>query len=110
VLNRKALEVAPAGLEKRFADWFEVALPEIVPGVVPADRLKTVELGHMEDHAMDALKRIGKLPSKLIKDPKVPVLIKIRAQSWRDKFNAQLAEAGWFTLETAPTEAAPAAP
>jgi hypothetical protein len=110
VLNRKALEVAPARLEERFADWFQVALPKLVPGVVSADRLKTVELGHMEDHAMDALKRIGKLPSKVIKDPKVPVLIRVRAQSWRDRFHEQLEATGWFALETASTEAAPAAP
>jgi len=99
VLNRKALEIAPGKPEKTFAEWFTTALPLLVPAVVPEDRLKTVELTHVESHAMEALKRLGKLPSKAIKDPKVPVLIKIRAQSWRDKFHAQLEDTGLFTVE-----------
>jgi hypothetical protein len=59
ILNRKETEVAPLPVQRTFAEWFDVAVPMLVPGVIP--KLYTVEMPNMD--------KLGKLPSKALKGP-----------------------------------------
>jgi hypothetical protein len=101
VLNRKDHEAAPKPLQEAFADWFDFAVPKLVPSVVPQNKLYSVELPNMEFHAMEALRKLGKLPAKALKDPQVHVLIKKRIRTWRERIFPQLEATGLFVPDNA---------
>ncbi len=99
ILNRKETEVAPLPVQRTFAEWFDVAVPMLVPGVIPKEKLYTVEMPNMEFHAMEALRKLGKLPSKALKAPELHALIKKRIKTWRDRIFPQLDSTGLFIPE-----------
>jgi CobQ/CobB/MinD/ParA nucleotide binding domain len=99
VLNRQETEVAPQPIHKTFSEWFDVAVPMLVPGIVPKDKLYTIEMPNMEFHAMEALRKFGKLPSRVLKDPAVHALIRKRIKTWRDRIFPQLEATGLFVTE-----------
>ena len=99
-LNRIDYEIVPGPVEKVFAEWFEGALPDLVPKVVSSDRIQTIEIPNMEAHGMDALRSLGKLPSKaVLKDSPLHLLHKQRIKTWRDRIFTQLDATGLFTAK-----------
>ena len=102
VLNRIDYEIAPRPTKEVFSDWFDNAVPSLVPKVVSADRLHVIEFPNMEKHGMDAMVALGRLPSKaMAKDSPLNLLDKQRIKNWRDSIYAQLDSTGLF----APKEA-----
>jgi hypothetical protein len=89
ILNRKETEVAPRPVQRTFAEWFDVAVPMLVPGVIP--KLYTVEMPNMD--------KLGKLPSKALKAPDLHALIKKRIKTWRDRIFPQFDSTGLFIPE-----------
>ena len=102
VLNRIDYEIAPRATNEVFFDWFDHALPALVPAIVSADRIRTIEIPNMEAHGMKAMVGLAWLPSKAIaKDSPLNLLHKQRIKNWRDAIYAQLAATGLFTPKEA---------
>lgn len=98
-LNRIDYEMVPGPTEKVFAEWFEVAVPALVPAIVSADRIQTIEIPNMEAHGMAAMVNLGKLPSKALQTPTLHLLHKQRIKTWRDRIYAQLDATGLFSAK-----------
>jgi len=88
VLNRIAFEAAPRPREDAFHDWFlvrETGMP-----------VQTIEMPYLQSHAMEALVKLGKLPSTSIKAADLPILVRQRVKTWRDKIHSQLDSTALF--------------
>jgi hypothetical protein len=96
VLNRKEYEASPLPLRKAFSEWFELAVPMLIPNVIPEEKLTTIEMPNMEFHAMESLRKLGKLPGKAINDSSVHKIIQKRIRTWRDRIFPQLDASGLF--------------
>jgi hypothetical protein len=103
VLNRKIQEIVPQPLHSAFSEWFDVAVPMLVPKVVPKERIFTVEMPNFEEHAMEELRKLGKLPGKALKDPSLHLLIKKRVRVWREQLYPQFDATGLFVPVNAET-------
>jgi hypothetical protein len=95
-LNRIDYEAVDTPTRQLFADWFETAVPDLIPSVVSADRVKTFEVGNLEEHRMQAMTRLGKLPSKALEDKNLNLLHRSGIRIWRDGIFASLDATGWF--------------
>ena len=95
-LNRIDYEAVDTPTPQLFSEWFEVAMPALVPGVVPADRIKTFEVGNLEDHRMQAMTRLGKLPGKAMESTELNLLDRAAIRIWREGILASLDATGWF--------------
>jgi hypothetical protein len=105
-LNRIDYEAVDTPTEKLFADWFEVAVPKLVPAVVPAERIKTFEVGNLEAHRMQAMTRLGKLPGKALESTELNLLDRAAIRIWREGILASLEATGWFNHNGGPNDGA----
>lgn len=95
-LNRIDYEAVDTPTRQLFADWFDTAVPALIPSVVPAERIKTFEVGNLEEHRMQAMTRIGKIPGKALESKELNLLHKSGIRIWRDGIFASLDATGWF--------------
>jgi cellulose biosynthesis protein BcsQ len=108
-LNRIDYEAIDTPARKLFADWFETALPELVPSVVSEDRIRTIEVSNLEEHRMKALAALGKLPSRALESGGLNLLHQSAVRIWRDALFASLDATGWFKRANRPEKAGTAA-
>jgi hypothetical protein len=95
-LNRIDYEAIDTPARKLFAPWFESALPELVPSAVSEDRIRTIEVGNLEEHRMKALAALGKLPSRALESGGLNLLHQSAVRIWRDAIFSSLDATGWF--------------
>jgi hypothetical protein len=90
-LNRLLFERVATPQREAFSDWFLIEAKGVP--------LHTFEIPHLHGPAMEALTRLGKLPSKAIKGSELPVLVRSRVKRWRDQIHSQLDSTGLFLAE-----------
>jgi len=102
-LNRIGFEIKPKPTEQLFNDWFACAVPELIPSVVPSDRVRVIEIPNLEYPAMNALIEQKTLPSKSIeKDTAgLHLMHKQRVKNWRNFVYNQLDGTGLFSVKEA---------
>jgi hypothetical protein len=71
----------------------------LVPAIVSADRIQTIEIPNMEAHGMAAMVNLGKLPSKALQTTALHLLHKQRIKAWRDRIYVQLDATGLFSVK-----------
>jgi MinD-like ATPase involved in chromosome partitioning or flagellar assembly len=94
VLNRIGYEPSPRSSAELFSNWFEDALPRLVPNLVPESSIHVIEMRHLERLAMQPMMEMKMLPSKAMAG--LNALNRTRLARWRDHLHGQLAATGLF--------------
>jgi hypothetical protein len=88
-LSRIGFERKPKATEVTFEAWFQW-----IKDNPPETPFQTVEIPHLHLPTMTALIAMQKLPSKVIKDPGLDLIVRGRIQSWVRPVHAQLEKTG----------------